>query len=910
VFKMKRFYKMIAGRAIALLLSMMLWTSHAIATDYIDDLVLVGGTKDETKELIASYQKEGWTLIDLDLNKGAGGDYIYLLYKKASSEGVNRGYITGFYIKNTTWPYPDDMTFGGANYHLTRYKGGDHFRGQRGDLNSNTGESTDPIHLYYTRDLFSDNKAVSDITFNSTKDGALGAAGSSVGYDLNAGTKGSAIYMHVSYATAVPDLVGEGTLEKPYCIFSEEDWHVFAVDVKNGLKSDKIFGLGSDLSVSEMVGTQDHPFKGEFYGLGHELKLDIVSSENLAAPFHYVDGAIINGVKTSGTVKCTSLENGHPSGLVGSCSGDSVTIENCVVNATVGAINYAGGIVGHAGSGKVTLIGCTFNGVVGAYNKFGAGLVGWCDNATLTLRSCMSAGKGAGILSAKYHPIAFKWADGKATAITEDVFYLKNLKSDVPEANLVAGLEAQPVNSKEVKGEWDDPFTASDGTTYFAAHLASPKAMPYRFRFENSLCDWKTVDLQTGSGLSKDDYHEGKSSFKFEASNHAQYLITPELNCRTKQKVTFHLLGTGDKKIKFQFGVSTTTSDPASFNWSNTYEGLVKNWSHVNVETSGNIKFMAIKYIEDGSPLYIDYFTVEEFGAYIPEETAASDVTEDGAMLKWNGNAETYTVRYRPQAYFFETFDVGKPQWGVHNEGGNDKTNWALRNFYSFTGQILHGHNGGDIVALGRSYDYSGQTAYKVDNWLITPQVDLGGILSYWLIDDGTKHEHYEIWVSTTECVPSAFTKVCEPGYGTQPYQWQEIKVDLTQFQGKKGYIAFRLTDEGKNFLALDDVALYASDWVTVTTNQPSVTLTDLNPSTTYEYQVQGTKDGMISDWSAVSTFTTPQSQEVIDAIEMVQTTSSTKENEGWFDLNGRRLSAKPVQSGIYIKDGRKILRK
>ena len=901
---------MIAGRAIALLLSMMLWTSHAIATDYIDDLVLVGGTKDETKELIASYQKEGWTLIDLDLNKGAGGDYIYLLYKKASSEGVNRGYITGFYIKNTTWPYPDDMTFGGANYHLTRYKGGDHFRGQRGDLNSNTGESTDPIHLYYTRDLFSDNKAVSDITFNSTKDGALGAAGSSVGYDLNAGTKGSAIYMHVSYATAVPDLVGEGTLEKPYCIFSEEDWHVFAVDVKNGLKSDKIFGLGSDLSVSEMVGTQDHPFKGEFYGLGHELKLDIVSSENLAAPFHYVDGAIINGVKTSGTVKCTSLENGHPSGLVGSCSGDSVTIENCVVNATVGAINYAGGIVGHAGSGKVTLIGCTFNGVVGAYNKFGAGLVGWCDNATLTLRSCMSAGKGAGILSAKYHPIAFKWADGKATAITEDVFYLKNLKSDVPEANLVAGLEAQPVNSKEVKGEWDDPFTASDGTTYFAAHLASPKAMPYRFRFENSLCDWKTVDLQTGSGLSKDDYHEGKSSFKFEASNHAQYLITPELNCRTKQKVTFHLLGTGDKKIKFQFGVSTTTSDPASFNWSNTYEGLVKNWSHVNVETSGNIKFMAIKYIEDGSPLYIDYFTVEEFGAYIPEETAASDVTEDGAMLKWNGNAETYTVRYRPQAYFFETFDVGKPQWGVHNEGGNDKTNWALRNFYSFTGQILHGHNGGDIVALGRSYDYSGQTAYKVDNWLITPQVDLGGILSYWLIDDGTKHEHYEIWVSTTECVPSAFTKVCEPGYGTQPYQWQEIKVDLTQFQGKKGYIAFRLTDEGKNFLALDDVALYASDWVTVTTNQPSVTLTDLNPSTTYEYQVQGTKDGMISDWSAVSTFTTPQSQEVIDAIEMVQATSSTKENEGWFDLNGRRLSAKPVQSGIYIKDGRKILRK
>jgi len=907
---MKELYVKIARRAIALLLPMMLWPSYAMATDYIDDLVLVGGTKKETNELIDSYQKEGWTLVDMDLNKGAGGDYIYLLYKKASSEGVNRGYITGFYIKNTTWPYPDDMTFGGANYHLTRYKGGDHFRGQRGDLNSNTGESTDPIHLYYTRDLFSDNQVVTDITFNSTKDGALGAAGSSVGYNLNAGAGGSSIYMHVSYATAVPDLAGEGTYEKPYCIYSEDDWHVFAVDVNNGLKADKIFGLCRDLDVSEMVGTSNHPFKGEFYGLGHELKLNIDSSDNFAAPFHYVDGAVINGVKTSGTVKSATINNGHPSGLVGSCSGDSVTIEDCVVNATVGAINYAGGIVGHAGSGKVTLIECTFNGVIAAYNKFAAGLVGWCDDATLTLRSCMSAGKSSGILSAKYHPIAFKWADGKATATTEDVFYLKSIKSDAPEANLVAGLEAQPVSSTEVKGEWDDPFTASDGTTYFSAHLASPKVMPYKFRFENSLCDWTVAELQSGSGLSQEGSYEGKSSFKFEASNHPQYLITPELNCRTNQKVMFHLLGTGDKKVKFQFGVSTTTSDVESFSWSNPYEALVKNWGYVKAETKGNIKYMAIRYIEEGSPLYIDYFTIEEFGAYIPEELAASEVTEDGAMLKWNGNAETYTVRYRPQAYFFETFDVGKPQWGVHNEGGNDKTNWALRNFYSFTGQLLHGHNGGDMVALGRSYDYSGQTAYKVDNWLITPQVDLGGILSYWLIDDGTKHEHYEIWVSTTESVESAFTKFSEPGHGTQPYQWEEIKVDLTQFQGQKGYIAFRLTDEGKNFLALDDIALYTSDWVTVTTNQPSLTLTGLASSTTYEFQVQGTKDGIISDWSEVSTFTTPQSQETIDAIETMQTSPSIQENEGWFDLNGRRLSTKPTQSGIYIKEGRKILRR
>ena len=898
---------MIAGRAIALLLPMMLWSSQAMATDYIDDLVLVGGTKEETSKLIASYQNEGWMLINQDLNKGAGGDYIYLLYKKASSEGINRGYITGFYIKKGTWPYPDEMTYEGIPFYLTSYKGGDHFRGQRGDLNSNTGEKTDPIHLYYTRAQFADKLVVTDITFDSAQNGAIGANGGSEGYDLNAGAGGDYIYMHVSYAEGIPDLRGEGTLTNPYVIKTDDDWHVFAVDVKNGLKADKIFGMTNDLNVKEMVGTSDHPFRGEFYGLGHELKLDIASSEDLAAPFHYVDGAVINGIKTSGTVKSTSLANGHPSGLVGSCSGDSVTIENCVVNATVGAINYAGGVVGHAGSGKVTLIGCTFNGVVATYNKFGAGLVGWCDNATLTMRSCMSAGKAAGILSAKYHPIAFKWEDGKATATTEDVFYLKNLSTNAPEGNQIPGVIAEPVSANEVKGEWDDPFTAADGTTYFAAHLASPKSMPYKFRFEHSMGEWTTCDIQEGSGLTEEDSYEGKSSFKFETSNHPQYLITPELNCRTKQEVIFHLKGTGDKKVRFQFGVSSTTPDVASFSWSNTYEGQMKNWGHVKVESKGNIKYVAIKCVEDSSPLCIDYFTIEEFGAYIPEEIAASEVTEDGATLQWNGNAETYTVRYRPQAYFFETFDVGKPQWGVHNEGGNDKTNWALRNFYSFTGQLLHGHNGGDIVALGRSYDYSGQTAYKVDNWLITPQVDLGGILSYWLIDDGTKHEHYEIWVSTTANQREAFEKVAEPGHGTQPYQWEEIKVDLTRFQGRKGYIAFRLTDEGKNFLALDDIALYASDWITVTTNQHGLTLTDLTSSTTYEFQVQGVKDGLVSDWSAVSTFTTPLSQAEIDAINVVPA-QTVEKDDAWYDLNGRKVNSQ-LPKGIYIHNEKKILR-
>ena len=40
-----------------------------------------------------------------------------------------------------------------------------------------------------------------------------------------------------------------------------------------------------------------------------------------------------------------------------------------------------------------------------------------------------------------------------------------------------------------------------------------------------------------------------------------------------------------------------------------------------------------------------------------------------------------------------------------------------------------------------------------------------------------------------------------------------------------------------------------------------------------------------------------------IDAIENV-----TIDNEGWYDLQGRKLQAKPNRKGIYIHNGKKVV--
>ena len=168
----------------------------ATAETCITDVMVVGG---ENKSVTNSYAAQGWTVIKQDLNAGAKGDYIYLLYKSADSASVSNGFITGFYIK--TGAVTNELTHAGRAYQLVPCEGSDDFKGSLGDLNNNAGGAT--IHLYYTKLASPDGRAVTGIAFNSTQSGAVGADGGSEGYDLNDGCGGETdyIYMHVTTAT-------------------------------------------------------------------------------------------------------------------------------------------------------------------------------------------------------------------------------------------------------------------------------------------------------------------------------------------------------------------------------------------------------------------------------------------------------------------------------------------------------------------------------------------------------------------------------------------------------------------------------------------------------------------------------------------------------------------------------------
>ncbi len=195
----------------------LLATTSVCAEDFVNGVVLIGGTKSETNYLKSELTADGWILVDYDLNKGCGtgSDYIFLLYTKGSNQKNDAGYFaTDFYIRtSTSSSTPDEITHNGRTYYLVEYVGGSHFESSKGDLNSNAGGSY--IHLYVATD---DNEnyrstAIKSISFNSTSNGALGKNGGTSPADLNegCGSESDFIYMHTSSAQKGWTTSGSGT---------------------------------------------------------------------------------------------------------------------------------------------------------------------------------------------------------------------------------------------------------------------------------------------------------------------------------------------------------------------------------------------------------------------------------------------------------------------------------------------------------------------------------------------------------------------------------------------------------------------------------------------------------------------------------------------------------------------------
>ena len=178
---------------LALVTTVSSWAQNAgVQTDFITNVMVIGGTESNMNTKKTYYQDKGWTVIDQNLNEGAGGDFIYLLYKTANIYSTfDYTFITDFYISTTYTS--DTIVYDGRTYFLTDYDGDHDFRTSGGNLNRGAGG--DNIHLYYTKEYGTYRDAVSKIKFSSQQSYAVGKNGGSKGYNLNSNAGGSKIYM-------------------------------------------------------------------------------------------------------------------------------------------------------------------------------------------------------------------------------------------------------------------------------------------------------------------------------------------------------------------------------------------------------------------------------------------------------------------------------------------------------------------------------------------------------------------------------------------------------------------------------------------------------------------------------------------------------------------------------------------
>ena len=149
----------------------------------------------------------------------------------------------------------------------------------------------------------------------------------------------------------------------------------------------------------------------------------------------------------------------------------------------------------------------------------------------------------------------------------------------------------------------------------------------------------------------------------------------------------------------------------------------------------------------------------------------------------------------------FCDFENGLPSDWTTIDADGDGYNWMLGSTSMGAG---YGHNGSSDLILSQSYN-NNIGALTPDNYLVSPQLILGGSITFWACaqDNAWAAEHFGVAVSTTNNNnANAFTTIQEwtmtakenggPRGMNAQGNWYEYTVDLSAYNGQTGYVAIR----------------------------------------------------------------------------------------------------------------------
>ena len=262
-------------------------------------------------------------------------------------------------------------------------------------------------------------------------------------------------------------------------------------------------------------------------------------------------------------------------------------------------------------------------------------------------------------------------------------------------------------------------------------------------------------------------------------------------------------------------------------------------------------------------------------GQGMVKNVEVTDVTATTATVNWEGEQETYNVRYRTVGYPGGEVE-GFEYEGLQSGDFPTESGWTTIDadgdgyaWYIFAPTNTADGNGNPTVFGGAcmtSASYM-QSALTPDDWLISPQVELKGILRMWLRgqDPGYAAEHFAVYVSTTGNTDVADFVELIPETVAEG-QYVEYTADLSAYEGQMGYIGirhFNCTDQFRlnldNFLIQDPEAVIEDgEWITAEAVTNPYNIEGLTPETDYEVQVQGIfEEKGTTNWTESVYFTT-----------------------------------------------------
>ena len=258
-------------------------------------------------------------------------------------------------------------------------------------------------------------------------------------------------------------------------------------------------------------------------------------------------------------------------------------------------------------------------------------------------------------------------------------------------------------------------------------------------------------------------------------------------------------------------------------------DGLMSFFGKISCESSWDYGYFYIDGVQKGNYTGAGTWGERVFDITAGTHTFQWQYTKDGSV---NSNDDCFYVDYitfykQPapavpgMTYDFEDHTM---QGWTSVDADGDGYGWMVG---SELMSGVAGHNGSADFVFSQSYNNSIGVLYP-DNYLVSPQVQLGGIVQFYACAQDASYaaEHFGVAVSTTNTNPSSFTTVQEwtmsaksvaapagkpvkeSRSGRAQGNWYEYTVDLSAYSGM-GYVAIRHFNCSDMFyLDVDDITI------------------------------------------------------------------------------------------------------